>query len=195
MKRILLVAVSSCGAFFGRTGDRLGPSPRQPPPQAPRRTGAGARLPRLGSADDRLADHAGRSDYTHERKCGKDHLLQRRRAHDHADGRHAGERQSDRTDRRSTAARRATTGAEDNDDEAGSGEGDQGSSGDARASESSRNLARAADHGSGSDDGGGGDEGQQNCTTSALTEGALVREAELSIGSGGAVWDKVDLIQ
>jgi hypothetical protein len=88
-----------------------------------------------------------------------------------------------------------TTGAEDNDDEAGSGEGDQGSSGDARASESSRNLARAADHGSGSDDGGGGDEGQQNCTTSALTEGAPVSEAELSIGSGGAVWDKVDLIQ
>jgi hypothetical protein len=82
-----------------------------------------------------------------------------------------------------------TTGGEDNDDEAGSGEGDHGSSDQARASESSRHLARAADHN------GGGDEGQQSCTTAALVEGALVREAELSIGSGGAVWDKVDLIQ
>jgi hypothetical protein len=82
-----------------------------------------------------------------------------------------------------------TTGGEDNDDEGGSGEGDHGSSGQPRASESSRHLARAADHGD------GGDEGQQSCTTSALTEGALVREAELSISSAGAVWDHVDLIQ
>jgi hypothetical protein len=82
-----------------------------------------------------------------------------------------------------------TTGGEDNDDEAGSGEGDQGSSDQARASESSLPVAHAADHGD------EGDEGQQNCTTSALTEGALVGEAELVIGSTGAVWDRVDLIQ
>jgi hypothetical protein len=82
-----------------------------------------------------------------------------------------------------------TTGGEDNDDEAGSGQGDQGSSDQARASDSSLHVAHAADHGD------EGDEGQQNCTTSALTEGALVGEAELTIGSGGAVWDRVDLIQ
>jgi hypothetical protein len=71
-----------------------------------------------------------------------------------------------------------TTGGEDNDDEGSSGEGDHGSS----------DQAHAADHS------GGGDEGQQGCTTAALTEGAMVREAELSIGSAGAVWDRVDLL-
>ena len=81
------------------------------------------------------------------------------------------------------------SGGEDNGDEAGSGEGDQGSSDEARASESSRHLARAADHGDGSD------EGQQGCTTAALTEGALVSEAELSITGAGAIWDRVDLLK
>jgi hypothetical protein len=40
-----------------------------------------------------------------------------------------------------------------------------------------------------------GDSGQQSCTTAALVPGALVREAELSISSAGAVWDHVDLFQ
>jgi hypothetical protein len=86
------------------------------------------------------------------------------------------------------------SGGEDNDDQSGSGEGDQGSSGEARASESSRNLAHVADNG-GDGGGDGADEGQQSCTTAALVEGAMVREAELSITSAGAVWDHVDLIQ
>ena len=81
-------------------------------------------------------------------------------------------------------------GGEDNEDEAGSGEGDQGSSGEPRAGESSRSIAHAAD-----DRGEGSDEGQPSCTTAALVEGASVREAELSITSAGAVWDHVDLIQ
>ena len=77
-----------------------------------------------------------------------------------------------------------TTGGEDNDDEGSSSEGDHGSS---EGEHGSSSQAHAADH-------VGGDEGQQGCTTSALTEGALVREAELSIGSAGAVWDRVDLL-
>jgi hypothetical protein len=48
--------------------------------------------------------------------------------------------------------------------------------------------------------GGGGDTGdddgvdQQSCTTAALTAGAVVQGAELSIASAGAVWDKVELV-
>lgn len=57
----------------------------------------------------------------------------------------------------------------------------------------------------GDDNGGGDDQGedqgdddgeegvQQSCTTAALVPGAVVREAELSIGSAGAVWHKVEL--
>jgi hypothetical protein len=40
----------------------------------------------------------------------------------------------------------------------------------------------------------GHESSQQSCTTAALTEGALVRDAELSIGPSGAVWDHVDLM-
>ena len=49
-------------------------------------------------------------------------------------------------------------------------------------------------------DHGGGDQGQGNdgqggtsCDTSALTQGAMVQEAELSVSSAGAVWRKVEL--
>ncbi|HEY2006559.1 MAG TPA: hypothetical protein VGG87_08910 [Solirubrobacteraceae bacterium] len=34
----------------------------------------------------------------------------------------------------------------------------------------------------------------QNCSSSALTHGTVVREAELAVGSGGARWDKVELL-
>jgi hypothetical protein len=44
---------------------------------------------------------------------------------------------------------------------------------------------------SGVDENGGGDE--QACTTAALTPGAVVREAELSVSSAGAIWQKVEL--
>ncbi len=47
----------------------------------------------------------------------------------------------------------------------------------------------------GEGDGQGSDDGQQSCTTAALVAGAVVRDAELSVGGSGAVWDRVDLIQ
>jgi hypothetical protein len=44
--------------------------------------------------------------------------------------------------------------------------------------------------------GGDGEDGgqAQSCTSAALVAGAVVREAELSIGSAGSVWDHIDLI-
>src|ERR1035437_335816 len=45
-------------------------------------------------------------------------------------------------------------------------------------------------------DGEEGDRGEESpaCTTAALVPGAVVAEAELSVGSSGEVWDHVDLI-
>lgn len=67
----------------------------------------------------------------------------------------------------------------------------------------------SGDHGSGDgsgpsgeqggrDDGsdGGNDDGNDEaaqCTSAALVSGAVVHEAELSVGSAGAVWEKVEL--
>lgn len=58
-------------------------------------------------------------------------------------------------------------------------------------------------HGDDMSGGGGdrsvGDDGEEasppSCTTAALVPGAKLREAELSVGSQGAVWEKLDLIQ
>jgi hypothetical protein len=51
----------------------------------------------------------------------------------------------------------------------------------------------------GDDDQGQGDDDNpnvnaQSCDTSALTPGTVVREASLSVSSGGATWDKVELV-
>jgi hypothetical protein len=47
----------------------------------------------------------------------------------------------------------------------------------------------------GDDEGSGDDEHASGpCTTAALVPGAVVREAELSIGSSGAVWDHIELM-
>ena len=56
--------------------------------------------------------------------------------------------------------------------------------------------AHESDH-HGSDGGDVDDDnaGQTACTTAALVPGAVVGEAELLVGSGGAVWEKVELIQ
>jgi hypothetical protein len=83
-----------------------------------------------------------------------------------------------------------------------SGDDDQGGGDDVGGSSSGEHggpssQAHAADsHG----EGGGGhessDEGaQQSCTTEALVEKAVVREAELSVSSAGAVWEKVELVK
>ena len=64
-----------------------------------------------------------------------------------------------------------------------------------------------SDNGGGANNGGdnGGDHGdqqgtpgtqggdEQTCTTSALTTGAVVQEAELSLTGAGATWSKIDL--
>lgn len=53
------------------------------------------------------------------------------------------------------------------------------------------------DEGGGSDGEGGGSDGagaNGACTTAALVPGAVVREAELSIGGSGAVWDHIELM-
>lgn len=67
---------------------------------------------------------------------------------------------------------------------------------------SSTTTARMSSHdgqgGESGQDGGGdhqGNEGQQSCTSAALVPGAVVREAELSVGSGGSIWHQIDLIQ
>ena len=72
----------------------------------------------------------------------------------------------------------ATPSTNGDDDEQGDSGGDQGSSSVAHASCNGQ-------QGEGSD--------QQSCTPAALTEGAPVREAELTLTGEGAVWDKVDL--
>jgi hypothetical protein len=69
-----------------------------------------------------------------------------------------------------------------------SGDDDQGDDeqGDLSARASDRNGAQGDDDDSGT---------QTACTTAALVPGAVVGEAELSVSSAGAVWEKVELIQ
>jgi len=75
------------------------------------------------------------------------------------------------------------------------GEGGEDSGEDSHGG--SGTSAHAADSSQGgSDDGGDGEHGESSpCTSAVLTPGAVVREAELSVSSGGAVWDHVDVIQ
>jgi hypothetical protein len=92
-----------------------------------------------------------------------------------------------------------TTGGEDEsggDDESGSQGGEQDDSSAEGPSGSQHHGDGQQGAGDGQDnEGGEGDhEGSQpTCTTAALVVGAVVREAELSISSAGAVWDKVVL--
>jgi hypothetical protein len=50
------------------------------------------------------------------------------------------------------------------------------------------------DNNNGDDNGDNGDNGGQMCSTSSLTPGTPVAEANLEITSSGATWDKVELI-
>jgi hypothetical protein len=54
-------------------------------------------------------------------------------------------------------------------------------------------MAHAAD-GNGGDEGGAGNQSQETCTTAALTNPTPVLEAELELGSAGAVWEKVVIV-
>jgi hypothetical protein len=85
---------------------------------------------------------------------------------------------------------------EDTDDQSGSGEGDHGSSGEAQSEHSAHQAARMASNG-GDDEEAQQDTGneQQSCTpATALVPTTPVREAELSIGPSGSVWDHVDVV-
>jgi hypothetical protein len=90
-----------------------------------------------------------------------------------------------------------STGSDDGSDEGDRSDG-EGEGGSSDGSSSAGHDARAAsvgldDEGDGSS--GGQEGGSPACTTAALVPGAVVREAELRIGSSGAVWDHVDLMQ
>jgi hypothetical protein len=97
-----------------------------------------------------------------------------------------------------------STGSDDGSDESEQSDG-EGEGGSSDGSSSAGHDARAAsvgphDEADGSGDeadgsGGGQEGGSAACTTAALVPGAVVREAELRIGSSGAVWDHVDLMQ
>jgi hypothetical protein len=94
---------------------------------------------------------------------------------------------TDRTEIRCTPAT-PPVGTEDSDDQ---GEGDHGSSDEGESDHSSAHQAAHAASNDGDDD-----EGEsQTCTpATALVAETPVREAELSIGPSGAVWDRVDVI-
>jgi len=84
--------------------------------------------------------------------------------------------------------RSATSQENSGDDEQG---GDE--HGDVSAHVSDHNGSQGWHH---ADDGDDDDNGSQTaCTTAALVPGAVVGEAELSVSSAGAVWEKVELIQ
>jgi hypothetical protein len=73
-----------------------------------------------------------------------------------------------------------------------SGDGEHSTSGhEGGASHSDGNSSSGSGDGEGTDNPGQGD---QSCTTAALVAGTVVREAELSVSSAGAVWDHVNLI-
>jgi hypothetical protein len=91
-----------------------------------------------------------------------------------------------------------TTGGDDQgggDDQSSPESGEHGGpsvAGQMGASQRS-DLQGGGDGGDGHDGSQGGNE--EGCTSAALVSGAIVREAELSLSSAGAVWDKVDLVK
>lgn len=103
---------------------------------------------------------------------------------------------TEQTELRCTPATPPTTSGDDDqrggDDQGGGASGEHGGpsvSGQVGASQRS-DFQGGGDGGDGSDDNHGANE---SCTTAALVAGAMVREAELSLSSAGAVWEKVDL--
>ena len=105
---------------------------------------------------------------------------------------------TEQTELRCTPATPPTTGDDDQgegDDQSGSGTGEHGSpavAGQMGASQHS-DLQGGGDGGDAHDGNQSGNE--ESCTTAALVSPAKVREAELSLSSAGAVWEKVDLVK
>lgn len=84
-----------------------------------------------------------------------------------------------------------TTGDDDNgsgDDNSGDGDHQGGDNQGQQAG--SHDASDTGDNGNENED---QNQGQAACDSSALTPGAVVREAELRISSGGATWKKVEL--
>jgi len=84
------------------------------------------------------------------------------------------------------------------------GQGDDNDQGDDRSNDGQSSSGPGdGEHGDvsghdGDDNDANDDDAQdeaEHCTTAALVTGAVVREAELSVGSAGAVWKKVELNQ
>ncbi len=99
---------------------------------------------------------------------------------------------NDMNDMRADGDRGGGHGSGDNSGPGGSG--DQGSRGGDHGGRGDDNGDRGDDNGDRGDDNGerGGDD--QTCTAADLVAGAVVRSAELRVASGGAIWDKVELI-
>lgn len=114
------------------------------------------------------------------------------------DGTVVGGKVTEQTELRCTAATPpATTGEDDQgagDDQNGSESGEHGSQAvvDQMGASQHSDFQGGGDGGDGQDDQGGGEE---SCTTAALVPGAMVREAQLSLSSAGAVWEQVDLVK
>ncbi len=90
---------------------------------------------------------------------------------------------------------RPATGPSEGDDENQNGDESSGGNGDDGALPSGPGIGSHGDDMSGGSDGENGEEAHSSiCTTAALTPGATVAEAELSIGASGAVWDRVELV-
>jgi len=93
------------------------------------------------------------------------------------------------------AAPPPTEGESRGDDDGSSESGDGGSSTSGHGDGVSHSDGASSGEGEdGGGDMGGPGAGDQSCTSAALVAGAVVREAELSVSSAGAVWDHVNLI-
>jgi hypothetical protein len=90
----------------------------------------------------------------------------------------------------------SATGSEGNDSDDNDQNGDEnsGGNGDDSANHGPGMGSKGDDMSSGGDSEDAG-QAPSSCTSAALVPGAVVREAELSIGSAGAVWKHVDLLQ
>ena len=99
------------------------------------------------------------------------------------------------TDQTDLSCQSATEGTETDDNADRTGDENSGGNGDDSSHSGSRLGSMGDDMSAGADGEDGGDGGQASCTSAALVPGAVVREAELSISSAGAIWKHVDLLQ
>jgi hypothetical protein len=87
-----------------------------------------------------------------------------------------------------------TEGSETDDNGDRNGDENSGGNGDDTA-HSGQGVGSMGDDMSSGHDGEDAGQTPSTCTSAALVPGAVVREAELSIGSTGSVWKHVDLVQ